>query len=258
MLLILSPSTTLDFETPAPSAEHTQPVLLDEAATLVAHLQKLSTAELADLLATSDELTQLNHERYEQWTRPFTLANAKQALFAFTGATYEGLDALTMSTAVQQQAQQRLRILSGLYGVLRPLDLMQPYRLEMKTKLANPSGESLYPFWQAKVTAVLNDALNALESDILLNLASGEYSKVVQKRGLHGRVVTCDFKERRNGKYRTISYFSKKARGQMARFVLETNARSPEAVKAFAADGYRFNSALSKSNRLVFTRDPQV
>ena len=257
MLLILSPSTTLDFDTSAPLEAHSQPLFLDEAETLVAHLRQLTMAELGDLLSTSDELTELNFERYQQWTRPCTRANSKQALYAFAGAAYEGLDAPSLDTAVvTAQAQSRLRLLSGLYGILRPLDLIQPHRLELKTKLTNPTGESLYPFWQEKVTAVLNDDLAALDSDILLNLASGEYSKLVNKRKLHGRVVTCAFKEwdSARNKYRTISFFAKKARGQMARFVLEQSIQTLDELKQFNVEGYRFNTAVSKPNLLTFTR----
>ncbi len=257
MLLILSPSTTLDFDTPAPLETHTQPAFLVETETLVTTLRKFSVDELGTVLGTSNELTQLNFERYQQWTRPCTRANSKQALYAFAGAAYEGLDAPSLDTAVvTAQAQPRLRLLSGLYGILRPLDLIQPHRLELKTKLTNPTGDSLYPFWQDKVTAVLNDDLAALGTDILLDLASGEYSKLVKKRQFHGRVVTCGFKEwdSARNKYRTISFFAKKARGQMVRFILKEKINTLEELKQFSVEGYRFNTAVSKPNLLTFTR----
>lgn len=254
MLVIISPAKTLDFETHVPLNAYTQPAFLDHAGELVSLLKIRSAGEIGRLMKLSDRLALLNHERYKAWQPPFTLANARQAVFAFKGDVYTGLAADTLSESALGWAQDHLRILSGLYGLLRPLDLMQPYRLEMGTKLTNARGENLYDFWGATITEALNDALIAQSDDILINLASGEYFKAVKPNLLNGTIITPQFRELRGDVYKIISFSAKKARGLMSRYIIDNRIGDAEQLKAFDLDGYAFNPALSKENEWVFSR----
>lgn len=254
MLVIISPAKTLDFETATKLDSHTQPAFIDDAARLVKQLKTLPAAEVGKLMQLSEKLAQLNYQRYRTWQPPFTLTNAKQAIFAFRGDVYTGLDADTLDESALGWAQAHLRILSGLYGLLRPLDLIQPYRLEMGTKLANPHGENLYDFWGTTITEALNDALAAQHDDTLINLASNEYFKAVKPKLLNGTIITPQFRELRGDAYKIISFSAKKARGLMSRYIIDNRIRNAEQIKAFNPDGYAFNQELSKGNEWVFTR----
>jgi cytoplasmic iron level regulating protein YaaA (DUF328/UPF0246 family) len=214
----------------------------------------LTPLQLAELMHISDKLAGLNAARFAQWQLPFTEQNAKAALFTFNGDVYQGLDALSLSDDDIAFAQQHLRILSGLYGVLRPLDLMQPYRLEMGTKLANPQGKDLYAFWQDTITTLLNQQLSALNSELVVNLASQEYFKAVKPKLLNGRVITPVFKDFKNGQYKIISFFAKKARGLMARYIIQHRLSRAEQLTGFNLAGYQFSREHSSANELVFLR----
>lgn len=255
MLVVLSPAKTLDVETPAPVSDFSQPDLLAESQLLINRCQQLSMQDIASLMKVSDKIAGLNVARFSQWQMPFSLDNAKQALFAFQGDVYTGLQAESLTAQSLNYAQTHLRILSGLYGVLRPLDLMQAYRLEMGTKLDNQRGTNLYQFWGALITQALNKALQAQGDDLLINLASNEYFKAVQKKGLNGQIITPVFKDQKNGKYKVISFYAKKARGLMARYIIEQQITSIDKLKAFASDGYYFVAAESSAAELVFYRD---
>lgn len=254
MLIVLSPAKTLDFETPAPLRKHTQPLLLEQSRVLNTVLRNIDAASLGKLMAISDDLAQLNVERNRQWAPPFALENAKQALFAFRGDVYGGLDADSLGSADLAWAQQHLRILSGLYGLLRPLDLMQAYRLEMGTRLANPGGKDLYAFWGDSLTRALNQALQSQGDRLLVNLASQEYFAAVKPKVLEGDIVTPVFKDYKNGSYKIISFFAKKARGQMAAWIIRERLDNPAALQAFSEGGYRYSKSLSEGPALVFTR----
>ncbi|MGA0807390.1 MAG: peroxide stress protein YaaA [Pseudohongiellaceae bacterium] len=254
MLIVLSPAKTLDFDTPAPLRKHTQPQLLEQARVLNGLLREQDAAALGRLMRISPDLAQLNVERNRHWAPPFTPESAKQAVFAFRGDVYGGLDADSLPASDLAWAQQHLRILSGLYGLLRPLDLIQAYRLEMGTKLANPHGKDLYAFWGDSITRALNEALRAQGDGVLVNLASEEYFGAVRPARLEGRVVTPVFKEYRGGSYRIISLFAKRARGRMASWIIRERLQDPLSLQQFDADGYRFNAALSAGTTLVFTR----
>jgi len=254
MLIVISPAKKLDTETPAPLSDYTQPRLLSHSRELVDILRELDSFALAELMKLSMKLADLNMHRYQAWQPPFTLENAKQAIFMFRGDTYVGLDADTLDKDDLRFAQQHLRILSGLYGLLRPLDLIQPYRLEMGTKLANPRGANLYAFWNDHLTEALNqDATHSPE--VLINLASNEYFKAIDPKRFHGDIITPVFKEARAGGYRTIGLFAKRARGMMARYIIRHRIDEPEQLQAFTEAGYRFAPAMSTRNRWVFVRD---
>jgi uncharacterized protein len=258
MILVISPAKALDFDTPPPVAAHTQPDFLDDASELIGILRERSPAEVAALMSLSDTLASLNVARYASWSLPFDSGNAKQAVFAFNGDVYEGLTAATLSEADLAWAQEHLRILSGLYGVLRPLDLMQPYRLEMGTRLANARGKDLYAFWGDRITAELN-ALLAREADrgeapVLLNLASDEYFKSVRRKAIKGRLVTPVFEDWKGGRYKIISFYAKRARGLMSRHVIEGRIEDVEALKGFASEGYAYAADASDADTLVFRR----
>jgi len=259
MLIVISPAKSLDFETPLPPVPHTQPDFLDQSAQLIKLLRKKTPAQIASLMAISDPLAVLNVTRYANWERPFSLDNARQAVLAFNGDVYEGLDASSLSADQLAFAQQHLRILSGLYGVLRPLDLMQAYRLEMGTRLANPAGKDLYAFWGEQIAVALNQQLAALgqqgEAAVLLNLASEEYFKSVALKKLAARVVTPVFEERKAGGYKIVSFYAKRARGLMSRYAIANALTDPEALKAFDTEGYAFAPEASTENRWVFRRD---
>jgi len=255
MLTVISPAKTLDFETKPQTRKSTQPEFIEQSAQLIDDARALSPDEIRSLMGVSEALAQLNHQRFMNWSTPFTLDNAKQAVLAFKGDVYTGLDASTLNTAQLQFAQKHLRILSGLYGVLRPLDLMQAYRLEMGLKFANEGGKNLYEFWGDSITISLNQQLKKAKSELLVNLASNEYFKVVKPKSLHADIITPVFKDLRGDKYRVISFFAKKARGQMTRFIIENEIEEVAGLKKFKLDGYRYNKLESTARELVFTRD---
>lgn len=254
MLMIISPAKTLDYDTPAPTTEHTQSDLLDRSQTLIDIMQEKDSFEIAELMKISMKLADLNASRFREWQRPFSTDNAKQALFAFKGDVYTGLDAETLDTAAIDFTQYHLRILSGLYGLLRPLDLMQAYRLEMGTRLANPDGVNLYAFWGSLITEKLNRALKEQGDNILINLASHEYFKAVKTNELNAEIITPQFKEKRGDSYKIISFSAKKARGLMCRYIIDNKITDPEAIKAFDLDHYAYNPGLSSGNEWGFSR----
>lgn len=254
MIIVLSPSKTLDYETPPRTNIFTEPQFIKHTKILVNELKKLSSNEIAKLMNVSDSLASLNAERYASWKTPFTLKNAKQAMLAFKGDVFTGLQAEEFNAKDDQFAQQHLRILSGLYGVLRPLDLMKPYRLEMGTKLSNARGKNLYDFWGELITQQINQDLKENKGEHLINLASNEYFKVIKPKLLDAEVITPVFKENKNGGYKTIALFAKKARGAMARYIIKTKAISPEKLKEFSDDGYRFDPKSSTDHQLTFLR----
>lgn len=258
MLTIISPAKKLDMETPAPASAFSEPAFLDDAEELVDILRRKGPDELQALMKISPKLAELNARRFAWWHRPFTQENAKQALFAFRGDVYAALDADSLDDDAIAFAQDHLRILSGLYGLLRPLDLMQAYRLEMGTRLANPRGRDLYAFWGERLTAALNAALNEEmarhDTPVLLNLASGEYARAVSFGNIAGRVIHVHFKERRDDGWRVIGIHAKKARGMMCRFILERGADDPEALRDFREGGYAFRPEMSTESDWVFAR----
>jgi uncharacterized protein len=254
MLVVISPAKTLDFTTPPAIKEYTSPDLLDDSKILVARIQKMSAKELSKLMGISADLGNLNYERYQTWHVPFSPENAKQAVLAFDGDVYAGLDAPSLPERILKQAQHKLRILSGLYGVLKPLDLIQPYRLEMGTKFGVGRAKDLYAFWGDKITKKIQVAVDESGSLILVNLASNEYYKSIDIKKLNAEIVTPAFKDMKNGEYKMISFFAKKARGLMTRFILENRIDNAGDLQAFDADGYHFNPQLSKPETPVFTR----
>jgi len=254
MLLIISPAKKLDFDTPPLLNEHSQPEMLDEARELIDILREKDSFQIADLMKLSMNLADLNVARYQQWDTPFTPANAKQAIFAFRGDVYQGMDADSLSAESIGFAQRHLRILSGLYGLLRPLDLMQAYRLEMGTRLTNPHGRDLYAYWGNRITDALNEAIRQQGDNTLINLASGEYFKAVNVKKLDADIITPQFKEKRGDSYKIISFNAKKARGQMARYIIEHQLTDPESIKQFDVDSYAFNPELSEGKTWVFSR----
>jgi hypothetical protein len=255
MLMVISPAKTLDYTTAPVTPRYTQPEPLDQAQDLIAQLRDFTPMQIAELMHLSDKLAGLNAARFGSWTKDFTTENAKQALLAFKGDVYTGLNAEDFSEADFDFAQAHLRMLSGLYGVLRPLDLMQPYRLEMGTKLANPRGNNLYDFWGERISGWLNDALAAQGDEVLLNLASTEYFSAVKRKALRARIIDIEFKDLKNGQYKIISFYAKKARGLMARYVIKERVSDPEQLKAFDYQGYAYSAEHSKTDKLVFLRD---
>lgn len=255
MLVVVSPAKNLDFETPVPVASFTRPAMLSSAEALVETCRKLTPADLSSLMKISDKLATLNANRFDSFTTPFTKDNARQALYAFNGDVYTGLDAYSLSEQDVEYAQQHLRMLSGLYGLLRPLDLMQPYRLEMGTRLENPKGKNLYEFWGTDITLALNKALEEQGDNVLINLASNEYFKSVKAKSLDGMIITPHFKDKKNGQYKVISFFAKKARGLMARYVIQNRIEDVAGLKAFSEAGYIFSPEQSTETDLVFLRD---
>lgn len=255
MLTVISPAKTLDFETPPHTRKATQPQFIDRAAELVEDARGLSPEDIRELMGVSENIAELNHARFMNWAQPFSLDNAKQAVLAFRGDVYTGLDADTLSAGQLGFAQKHLRILSGLYGLLRPLDLMQPYRLEMGLKFANRGGRNLYEFWGSELTSALNASLKKSGSPVLVNLASNEYFRAVKARELEAEVITPVFKDLKNDRYKVISFFAKKARGQMARYIIEQELDDVAGLKKFRRDGYRYNAKESTARELVFTRD---
>lgn len=255
MLMVISPAKTLDYETPPPTRRFTRPEYLDHSQMLIDQLREKSPQQISELMHLSDKLAALNVARYGSWNPAFNPDNAKQALLAFKGDVYTGLNASDFGEDDFDFAQRHLRMLSGLYGVLRPLDLMQPYRLEMGTKLSNPRGKDLYAFWGERISQWLNEALAAQGDDILLNLASNEYFGAVKRHALKARVIEVDFKDMKNGQFKIISFYAKKARGLMSRYVIKERITDPKQLKDFDYDGYRFSSDESSADRLVFLRD---
>lgn len=255
MIIVLSPAKTLDYETPAAAGKSSRPVFLQESALLVKQLRAMAPDKLAGLMHISPRLAELNAGRYQDWHTPFTKTNAKQAVLAFKGDVYTGLDAGSLDRDDLAFAQQHLRILSGLYGVLRPLDLMQPYRLEMGTRLENDRGADLYAFWGDRITDALNKDLKGAGHGILINLASAEYFKSVRQERLRARVITAEFKEKSNGQYRFFSFYGKQARGLMSRYIVKNRLTDPEDLKGFNLAGYRYHKGLSSTDTWVFTRN---
>ncbi len=254
MLIVISPAKTLDYETPVNVAKATEPDFIPRSAELVSVLREMPPAAIATLMKISDPLAQLNVARFANWSETFDSNNSRQALLAFNGDVYDGLDARSLDKKQLDWAQRHLRILSGLYGLLRPLDLMQPYRLEMGTKLANPRGRDLYAYWGDEITKALNKALAAAKSTALVNLASEEYFKSVRPALLDVPVVTPVFEDWKGGRYKIISFFAKRARGMMARYAIEHGISDPERLKDFDRDGYAFDAAASERLNWVFRR----
>jgi len=254
MLIVLSPAKSLDYTTPAVTEQHTQPDFLAHSRELIDVLRQYSPAQLGSLMDISDNLAHLNAARFATWTPKFTPSNAKQALLAFNGNVYDGLEAGTLNPKQLAYAQTNIRILSGLYGVLRPLDLMQPYRLEMGTRLANSRGKDLYAFWGPIVTDALNRQIEATRHKVVINLASEEYFKAVKPALLQGSVVTPVFEDWKNGKYKIISFFAKRARGLMARYAAVKGVTQPEKLKLFDAAGYAYSDDQSNASTWVFRR----
>ncbi|MCD0501488.1 peroxide stress protein YaaA [Bordetella petrii] len=254
MLFLLSPAKKLDYDSPVHIETHTQPLFVDQAAALIKTLKGLSASQVAELMSLSPALSELNVARYAGWTRKFTQRNSRQAVLAFNGDVYEGLQAGTLSAARLDWAQEHVCILSGLYGVLRPLDLMQPYRLEMGTRLATSKGKNLYDYWGASIAEYLNERLAGQKSPIVVNLASEEYFKAVDLKVLNARVVQCVFQDWKNGAWKVISFHAKRARGLMARYAIEHKVAKPEGLHKFDAEGYAYDASASSADKLVFRR----
>jgi cytoplasmic iron level regulating protein YaaA (DUF328/UPF0246 family) len=254
MLMLLSPAKSLDYETPPVIDRHTLPQFVDESAALIEVIKPYTPAQIASLMDLSDSLSQLNVARYAAWRPKFTAKNSKQAVLAFNGDVYEGLDASSLTAEQLDWAQGHLAILSGLYGLLRPLDWMQPYRLEMGTKLANPRGKDLYAWWGDSLAEHLNAVLKKQGSDLIVNLASQEYFKAVKRKALKARVVDCVFEDHKAGVYKVISFHAKRARGLMARHIIVNQIEDEAGLKDFDAEGYAFDAKASEPQRLVFRR----
>ncbi|MAZ90191.1 MAG: peroxide stress protein YaaA [Cellvibrionaceae bacterium] len=254
MLLVISPAKNLDFDSPSKTQQKSTPDFLEEAQLLIDELRHLAPQDISALMSISDKLGVLNYDRFQQWATPFTEDNAKQAVLAFNGDVYTGLDAESFSAAEFKFAQKHLRILSGLYGLLRPLDLMQAYRLEMGTKFNNQRGKNLYEFWGNLITEALNKQLKSLKTDVLVNLASNEYFKSVKPKGLNANIITPVFKDWKGDKYKIISFYAKKARGLMCAYAINHKITNVEDLKKFDSEGYAFNEAMSSDKEWVFTR----
>lgn len=252
MKLVLSPAKSLDYETQLPTEKTTEGLFLKEAEQLNDVLKKKSAKDLSKLMHISDNLGQLNYERNQDWELPFTKANARPAIYAFSGDVYRGIDAYTIASDKLDKVEDTVRILSGLYGVLKPLDLIQPYRLEMGTKMPVGKNKNLYEFWKKKVTQALNDEL--ADDELFVNLASNEYFKAVDTKALKVPVLNIVFKEFKNDKYKIVAFYAKLARGLMTRFIIDTDAKTVDDLKAFNYENYGFSEALSSKNELVFTR----
>jgi uncharacterized protein len=254
MLIFLSPAKSLDYKTPAQVATHTQPAFLKQSETLIKQLRKLSPADLAGLMSISDPLALLNFNRFADWKLPFTPENAKQAVLAFDGDVYDGLAAKTLSPADLDFAQQHVRILSGLYGILKPLDLMQPYRLEMGTRFASAAGKDLYAFWGETLLDAINGELAGMPRPVAVNLASEEYFKAAVGRKIKGQVIQPVFEDWKSGRYRIISFYAKRARGLMTRYAVVNRLDEPEGLQGFDYDGYAFAAEASADRTWVFRR----
>ncbi|MFD0837236.1 peroxide stress protein YaaA [Mariniflexile aquimaris] len=252
MKLVLSPAKSLDFETALPTKTYTQPLFLEQSERLNKLLKKKSAKSLSKLMSISPDLGQLNYERNQQWQLPFTAENARPAMYAFSGEVYRGFDAYSIPVEKLNDVQNTVRILSGLYGILKPLDLMQPYRLEMGTKFPVGVKKSLYAFWDKHIVKALNDELE--DGELFLNLASNEYFKAINTKALKVPVITANFKDFKNGEYKMIMTFAKQARGLMARYVIDTNAKTIDDLKAFNYQGYNYSEPMSTETELVFIR----
>ena len=257
MILLISPAKTLDYDTKLPTESYSTPLFLDDSSILIEGLRKKSAGSVKKLMSLSDKLAELNVERYKNWSLPFNTENARQSMFAFKGDVYVGLDAYTLNKEDIDFAQNHLRILSGLYGVLKPLDLMQPYRLEMGTGLKNKRGKNLYEFWGSKLTDFLNEELSSQKSDVVLNLASNEYFSAVKEKKIKGRVITPKFLDQKNGNYKMISFFAKKARGMMCSWIIRNKVTDQAEIIKFDSSGYRYCPDRSTENAPTFIRDEQ-
>lgn len=256
MLFLISPAKTLNFEDAALTSDYSTGVFLDESKTLVETASKLSSADLKSLMGVSDNIADLNVERFKTWSLPFTMANAKQAIYAFKGDVYTGISIETCDEETVRYVDEHVRILSGLYGLLKPLDLMQAYRLEMGIKFKNTRGKNLYEFWGEKITERLNYELACTEDDpVIVNLASNEYFKAVKTKLLKARIITPVFKDLKGDNYKIVSFYAKKARGLMARFAADKKISNPDDLKKFYYEGYQFNEGQSSGDTWVFTRD---
>ncbi len=252
MKIIISPAKSLNFESKVPTSLYSIPEFLEHSAKLNKKLKTISRNKLSELMGISSSLAELNYERNQIWELPFTLDNAKQAIYTFSGEVYKGIDVNSLSTEKLPILQSRLRILSGLYGILKPLDLIQPYRLEMGTRLKVGSQENLYKFWGDKITNSLNHEI--LDNELFVNLASSEYFKVINKKALNTPMITPVFKDFKNGQYKIIMTFAKKARGSMVRYIIDHNITTTDRLRNFDTNGYRFDEKLSTETELVFTR----
>ncbi|CAM4249015.1 peroxide stress protein YaaA [Vibrio agarivorans] len=257
MLIVVSPAKTLDYESPLATERYTQPELVEHSAELIKECRKLTPSDVSALMKVSDKIAGLNVARFEQWSETFTQENARQAILAFKGDVYTGLEAESLDYDGFDYAQKHLRMLSGLYGLLKPLDLMQPYRLEMGTRLANERGTNLYQFWGDIITNKLNEAISEQGDNVLINLASNEYFKAVKPKQLDATVITPVFKDCKNGQYKVISFYAKKARGMMARYIIDNKVDSIEALTQFDVAGYYFSEEESSDKELVFKREEQ-
>ena len=254
MLIFLSPAKSLDYKTPAQVGTFSQPVFLKQSEALIRELRKLSPADLANLMGISDPLALLNFNRFADWKLPFTPENAKQAALAFDGDVYDGVAAKTLSSADLDFAQRHVRILSGLYGILKPLDLMQPYRLEMGTRFANAAGKDLYAFWGETLLDAINGELAGMPRPVAVNLASEEYFKAAVGRKIRGQVIQPVFEDWKSGRYRIITFFAKRARGLMTRYAVVNRLGEPEGLQGFDYDGYAFAPEASDDRTWVFRR----
>ena len=254
MLIVVSPAKTLDYDTPPKTKKFTIPDYLDDSAELIHRMREFSSLDISELMHVSTKIADLNFDRFEAWNKKFTEKNAKQAVLAFKGDVYTGLGAESFSAQDFSFAEKHFRMLSGLYGLLRPLDLMQAYRLEMGTRLSTDRGKNLYEFWGNTVTDGLNSQLKKIKSKYLINLASNEYFKVVKPKVLQGEIITPAFKELKNGEYKMIGVYAKKARGSLSRYIIQNQLSDIEDIKSFDVDGYKFNKKVSKGNNWVFTR----
>ncbi len=252
MKIVISPAKSLNFEKELPTQRYTEPQFLKQAETIQKTLKKKKPKALAQLMDISDKLAELNWQRNQDWHTPFTTENARPAVYAFDGDVYTGLDVYTMPEAKLDFLQDKLRILSGLYGLLQPLDLMQPYRLEMGTSIAVGKNKNLYEFWKKTITKTLNNELS--KGELFINLASNEYFSAVDVKTLKVPVITPEFKDYKDGQLKMISFFAKKARGLMVRYIIDTNAETIDDLKGFNYEGYAFDANLSSGNKLVFTR----
>lgn len=253
MLVVISPSKKLNFES-APKLETTEPRFLRETEKLISIAKKLTQKQLSELMGISDKIAELNYHRFRQFSLPFTPENSCAAIYAFKGDVYDGLEVESLSEKSIHFADKHLRILSGLYGLLRPLDAMQAYRLEMGVALKNENGKNLYRFWDNKIRHILEEDVKAQGDDVLVNLASNEYFKALQPKQFYGRIITPNFKEQKKDQYRTVMIFAKRARGAMARYIIENQLSNPEDIKQFNIDGYVYNSEISSDDEWVFTR----
>ena len=257
MLILISPAKTLDYQSDLATRRYTQPELLTYSQQLIDVARTLSAPQISSLMGVSDKIASLNATRFNEWQSEFTPENARQAILAFKGDVYTGLQAESFSEEDFDFAQQHLRMLSGLYGVLRPLDLMQPYRLEMGIRLNNPGGKDLYQFWNTVITDKLNQALADQGDKVLINLASDEYFKSVKPRQLDAEIIKPVFLDEKNGNFKVISFYAKKARGLMSRYIIQNRLTRPEQLKSFNLEGYAFDEPASQQNELVFKRSGQ-